>query len=205
MPACRVSAVVWRLLWVGNRIISRLNQVDSPFAQFLASITGLIIANQPGRSWRFRIPWQFAKQSNLILFFPAPEADRDRWVYAMLLRNLNVLGFRFLLYTMGNSYILSSCAVQSAPLLPSVRTSNRCKSHRLHVRIHRSLWGWPNRYIPFPLLCSSPASLSGRYPTALAIRIAVHHTSALVFTALLDEPAHFQFLFPGIIFEEPCQ
>ena len=114
MSASRISAVIRRLLWVSHRMIRRLNQVDPLFAQFLASIAWFIIANQPGRSWRFRVLGQFAKQSNLILFLSAPEANRDRRVYTMLLRNLNALGFRLLLYTVGSSWIESSCAAQSA-------------------------------------------------------------------------------------------
>lgn len=82
---------------MGDRMIRRLDQVDSLFAQFLAGIAGLIIADQPGRSRRFCIAGQLSQQSNLILFFSTPEADWDRRIHSVLLGNSNVLGFNLLL------------------------------------------------------------------------------------------------------------
>ena len=93
-----------------DRAIRHFDQVDPLFSQFLAGVTGFVIANQPGRSGRSRISRKFPKQSDLVFLFSAPEANQNRRIYSMLLRYPDVL-LRFLLYAMDSFRIWFSCAV----------------------------------------------------------------------------------------------
>ena len=61
------------------------HKVYTLLAQFLATIARLIVTKKPHGFRRFHVARQFSEQRNFILFFPAPEANRDGWIYTVFL------------------------------------------------------------------------------------------------------------------------